>query len=544
MIRMSGAELLQLFPQADAVADSFAFAGVEIDSRKPCDGRLFIAIKGERFDGHDFVAAARDKGAVAALVESRVDAEIPQLVVGDTRMAMGQLALNWRRKLGPKVIAITGSNGKTTVKEMLGRILGAQQPTLVTQGNLNNDIGVPLTLFRLAADQPFAVIEMGTNHRHEIRYMLGIAEPDIVFVNNAGAAHVEGFGSLQGVIEAKGEMYQFCRPQALAVFNEDEAAVDYWRSVVATSSQLSFSSDHQADVTAQVELTSQGIRLEIRHAGQRAQCRLDVHGAHNAQNALAAISLALLAVRQARLRRQLLAILGAGLCVGMAVGTKFTGLTSAAGLILGSGLILNWLLRHGHRPELGLPEHYDSYAEYLEHVQILQQAGMIEDATVFWWDLRPSDRYPTLEMRITDMCTDIDDAIAIAALTQSLLHYLHRLRKQHMHGREFHRFLVSQNRWRAIRYGYDEGFVDFTRRSIVPIGELLPQIVEMVSEDAQALDCVDELQQLLRIPERGTSAHQQLAIYQREIGQGHNQQTALNAVVDFLIEKTVETGKS
>ena len=137
--------------------------------------------------------------------------------------------------------------------------------------------------------------------------------------------------------------------------------------------------------------------------------------------------------------------------------------------------------------------------------------------------------------------TDIDDAIAIAALTQSLLHYLYRLRKQHMHGREFHRFLVSQNRWRAIRYGYDEGFVDFTRRSIVPISELLPQIVEMVSEDAQALDCVDELQQLLRIPERGTSAHQQLAIYQREIGQGHNQQTALNAVGDFLIEKTIET---
>ncbi|MDJ0832796.1 MAG: carboxylate-amine ligase [Gammaproteobacteria bacterium] len=189
-------------------------------------------------------------------------------------------------------------------------------------------------------------------------------------------------------------------------------------------------------------------------------------------------------------------------------------------------------------PRTGLPEHYDSFAEYREHVEILQQVGVIEDATVFWWDLRPSDRYPTLEMRITDMCTEIDDALAIAALTQSLMHYLYRLREHHMHSREFHRFLVDQNRWRAIRYGYDEGFVNFSQRRIVSISELLPEIVDMVSADAEALGCLDELQQVLRIPERGTSAHQQLAIYQQGIKESGDARAAMQRVVDYLIETT------
>ncbi len=293
MIRMSAAELLSVFPGSTENAADFTIQGVEIDSRKSCAGRLFIAIKGEQFDGHDFVAAAQDKGAAAALVESRIDdCDLPQLVVADTRQAMAQLARHWRRQLQPTVVAITGSNGKTTVKEMLGQILSAQQPTLVTRGNLNNDIGVPLTLFELNQQQRFAVIEMGANHRHEIRQLVAIAEPDVVFVNNARPAHVEGFGSLQGVVEAKGEMYQFCSPEARAVFNDDEEAVSYWRSVVATQDQLSFSSAHQADVCARVEL-QQGVGLQLSYAGQQAQCDLQVYGAHNAQNALAAISLAL-----------------------------------------------------------------------------------------------------------------------------------------------------------------------------------------------------------------------------------------------------------
>ncbi|MDJ0832052.1 MAG: UDP-N-acetylmuramoyl-tripeptide--D-alanyl-D-alanine ligase [Gammaproteobacteria bacterium] len=291
MIRMSAAELTSVFPGSSTSDADYSFEGVEIDSRKPCDGRLFIAIKGEQFDGHDFVAAAQEKGAVAALVETPVDCPMPQLVVSDTRQAMAELARYWRRQLNPTVVAITGSNGKTTVKEMLGQILAAQQPILVTQGNLNNDIGVPLTLFRLSAEHRFAVIEMGANHRHEIRQLVGIAEPDIVYVNNAQAAHVEGFGSLQGVVEAKGEMYQFCSPGACAVFNADEPAVEYWRSVVATQNHLSFSSQYQADVTAEVEL-QQGIGLQLAYAGQQAQCQLQLFGAHNAQNALAAITLA------------------------------------------------------------------------------------------------------------------------------------------------------------------------------------------------------------------------------------------------------------
>ena len=192
-------------------------------------------------------------------------------------------------------------------------------------------------------------------------------------------------------------------------------------------------------------------------------------------------------------------------------------------------------------PRTGLPERYDSYAEYRHHVAILQKAGVLDDATVIWWDLRISDRYPTLEMRITDMCTDIDDAMALAALTQCLLHYLYRLQSEHMRWHDYPRFLVDQNRWRAIRYGYDEGMIDFTHASIVPIIDTLQGIVEMLAQDARELDCLEELESVLKIPERGTSAHQQLEIYHQAINDGLSHEEALKNVVDFLIEKTAES---
>ena len=189
-------------------------------------------------------------------------------------------------------------------------------------------------------------------------------------------------------------------------------------------------------------------------------------------------------------------------------------------------------------PRTGLPERYGSYAEYRHHVPVLQQAGVIDDATVIWWDLRISDRYPTLEMRITDMCTDIDDAMALAALTQCLLHYLYRLQSRHMRWHDYARFLVDQNRWRAIRYGYDEGLIDFTHANIIPVTDILHDVVEMVTDDARELGCLAELESVLKIPERGTSAHQQLDTYQRAIGNGMSHEHALHSVVDFLIDKT------
>ena len=189
-------------------------------------------------------------------------------------------------------------------------------------------------------------------------------------------------------------------------------------------------------------------------------------------------------------------------------------------------------------PRTGLPEHYENHAEYRHHVSILKKAGVIDDATVIWWDLRISDRYPTLEMRITDMCTDIDDAMALAALTQCLLHYLYRLQSRHMRRHDYSRFLVDQNRWRAIRYGYDEGLIDFTHASIIPVTDILQEVVEMVTLDARELGCLAELESVLEIPERGTSAHQQLSTYHQARENSLSHEQALRSVVDFLIEKT------
>lgn len=293
MIQMHADILTELFPQISGNLHDFFLHGIEIDSRKNCDGVLFIAIKGENFDGHDFIDTAYKKGAVAALVQKRVDSSIAQFKVDDTRQAMAQLANYWRKLINPQVVAITGSNGKTTVKEMLGRILPDQFRTVLTEGNLNNDIGVPLTLFRLSEADRFAVIEMGANHQLEIRFLLSIAEPDIVYVNNARMAHVEGFGSIQAVIEAKGEMYQFCKPDALAVFNDDEEAVDYWKSIAATDKQLDFSRRHQCTVTGSSQDMEEGLMLTVTHQQQQVKCTLNVHGSHNAQNALAAITIGL-----------------------------------------------------------------------------------------------------------------------------------------------------------------------------------------------------------------------------------------------------------
>ncbi len=295
MISLSTQALAGILGAAASGIADIVFDGVEIDSRRDCSGRLFVAIRGANFDGHAFVDAAYRGGAVAALVETPQDCEIPQIVVADAREAMGRLANYWRRLCDPRVVALTGSNGKTTVKEMLYRILVRQAPTLKTQGNYNNDIGVPLTLFGLGAEHEFAIIEMGANHRGEIARLAEIAEPDIVYVNNAAAAHLEGFGDLRGVVEAKGELYAFCSAEQSALFNIDEDATRYWRGLCAAATQLSCALDADADVGATWQAVDDGVAIEFATAGETRGCRLAVPGEHNVRNALAAVSLALLA---------------------------------------------------------------------------------------------------------------------------------------------------------------------------------------------------------------------------------------------------------
>lgn len=195
-------------------------------------------------------------------------------------------------------------------------------------------------------------------------------------------------------------------------------------------------------------------------------------------------------------------------------------------------------------PRTGLPYFFDSFTDYQRHVNVLVQAGLIEDGTKVWWDVRPSARYPTLEMRICDVCTRIDDALAVAALFQCILRMLYRLRQNNQRWRQYSAMLVNENRWRAQRYGIDAGLVDFGRGEIVPYEGLLEEIIDLISEDAEALGCKQEILHLRTIRAEGTSAHRQVATYQSALKDGQDTDQALKAVVDMLIEETKDAGRT
>ncbi len=189
-------------------------------------------------------------------------------------------------------------------------------------------------------------------------------------------------------------------------------------------------------------------------------------------------------------------------------------------------------------PRTGMPERFDSWGEYRRHVDILVGAGLIEDATKLWWDLRPSERFPTLEMRIADSCTSLEDALSIAALFRCLLRVLWRLKRANQRWRVYARMLVDENRWRAQRYGTDRGLVDFGRGAVVPYADLLEEIIALVAEDARHFGCEAEVLHARHILARGTSAHRQLAVFERALANGAGQAQALCAVVDWLIAET------
>ncbi|NQU57377.1 MAG: carboxylate-amine ligase, partial [Rhodospirillales bacterium] len=190
-------------------------------------------------------------------------------------------------------------------------------------------------------------------------------------------------------------------------------------------------------------------------------------------------------------------------------------------------------------PRTGLPERFDSYAEYRRHVDVLIKAGTIKDASMLWWDIRPSSTFQTLEMRIPDVCTRLEDTLSIAALFQCIIRMLYRLRRDNQRWRIYANMLINENRWRAQRYGLDDGLLDFGKGVMVPSADLIDELITMVGEDAKALNCTAEIERLRDIVEHGTSAHRQLAVYYQSIEGGMSPQEALNAVVDMLIAETI-----
>ena len=270
------------------------FSGVTTDSRAVNAGDLFVALRGERFDGHEYVNPAVRHGAVAALTSRRVEGvlPIPQVIVADTRLALGTLAAHWRRRFALPVVALTGSNGKTTVKEMIAAILaarcGTRDPVLATQGNLNNDIGMPLTLLKLRETHHYAVIEMGMNHAGEIDYLTRIAVPTVALVTNAHRAHVGILGSVEAIARAKGEIYAGLGTAGIAVINADDEFAPYWRSLNAGRRIVTFGLGEGADVRA----IAAGSQARFVTPTDAFALTLQVAGEHNLRNAAAACAAA------------------------------------------------------------------------------------------------------------------------------------------------------------------------------------------------------------------------------------------------------------
>jgi UDP-N-acetylmuramoyl-tripeptide--D-alanyl-D-alanine ligase len=282
------------------------FDRVTTDTRAMPPRALFVALKGERFDGHDFILQAIGQGAVAAMVHRSWAASaeaarqsIPTLVVEDTRRSLGRLAQHWRQKFALPLVALTGSSGKTTVKEMLAGILRracAEQPpesgVLATRGNLNNDIGVPLMLLELTGAHRYAVIEMGMNHAEEIRYLARLAVPDVALVNNAGRAHIEFLGSEEAIARAKGELFEELRAGGTAVINADDRYAPLWRELARDRKQIDFGTEAAAAVTARYRLRYLESEIVVKMPRGEAAVTLRAPGLHNVRNALAAAAAA------------------------------------------------------------------------------------------------------------------------------------------------------------------------------------------------------------------------------------------------------------
>ena len=272
------------------------YSGVSTDTRTLKPGELFVALRGPRFNANDFIAAAETAGAAGAVVETRVERPLAQVLVRDTQQALTTSAAAWRAQFSLPVVGVAGSNGKTTVKEMTAAILERAGPTLATRGNFNNHIGVPLTLHRLDASHRFAVIEIGTNHPGEVAALCKLARPTVGLITNAGAEHLEGFGSIEGAARAEGEMIADLDPAHTAILNANDEFAPLWRGMTRAR-VVTFGLDGPADFSARdIHTAIDGggfvTRFKLRAPQGEVPIELHLAGQHNVSNALCAAAAA------------------------------------------------------------------------------------------------------------------------------------------------------------------------------------------------------------------------------------------------------------
>ncbi|MEC5317409.1 UDP-N-acetylmuramoyl-tripeptide--D-alanyl-D-alanine ligase [Brenneria populi subsp. brevivirga] len=295
MIRVSLRQIAAVL-NAELIGGNVEIDEVSTDTRKLNAGSLFVALQGEKFDAHDYAEAALASGAAALLVSKRLPVDAPQLLVPDTRLALGKLAGWVREQSSARVVALTGSSGKTSIKEMTAAILRQCGDVLYTAGNFNNDIGVPLTLLRLTPAHQFAVIELGANHIGEIAYTTDLVRPQSALVNNLAAAHLEGFGSLAGVAQAKGEIFAGLPADGVAIINADSNDFPHWQSMLNHKTLWRFSPQATGDVdffASDVKVHAQGTTFNLHTPFGRIDVTLPLPGRHNVANALAASALSM-----------------------------------------------------------------------------------------------------------------------------------------------------------------------------------------------------------------------------------------------------------
>ncbi|WP_434110671.1 UDP-N-acetylmuramoyl-tripeptide--D-alanyl-D-alanine ligase [Haemophilus influenzae] len=296
MIKLSTVQLAQIL-QAKLIGDeNVQVEEINTDTRKSVSNSLFFALKGEKFDAHQYLDQAMSQGAVAVVIQQENSSiSIPQLVVKDTRIALGKLAKWLREKINPRTVAMTGSSGKTTVKEMTASILqhtaGNPEAVLFTNGNFNNDIGVPLTLLRLTEKHRFAVIELGANHQNEINYTTKLVQPNAALINNIAPAHLEGFGSLAGVVQAKGEIYRGLTKNSVAIINAEHNHLDVWQKEISNHAIQYFNGKDYS--VKNVQGNEQGSTFTLVSPQGEIDISLPYLGEHNVKNALAATALAM-----------------------------------------------------------------------------------------------------------------------------------------------------------------------------------------------------------------------------------------------------------
>ena len=272
-----------------------AVNGISINTRKDCSDRIFIALKGENFDAHDFVDQAHESGACALMVERDVTSSLPTIKVANTHRALADLSTWWRSNFTIPVIGVTGSVGKTTVKEMLGFIFSQWGHGVVTKGNLNNEIGVPLTLMRLSKKDKYAVVEMGMNRAGEIARITKMARPTVAVINNAAAAHLEELGTVDAVARAKAEIFQGLSDNGVAIINNDDVYAQQWLEQTKQFKQLTFALENDADVTANYKTKDGDLIIDVTYQQHNFAVEVRALGEHNICNSLAAITAALAA---------------------------------------------------------------------------------------------------------------------------------------------------------------------------------------------------------------------------------------------------------